>query len=316
MKSSILGAAALTLSLASTVAAHGFIVGPGVIGPGQEGSVRNYKKINIDIDSLRNPVGRGNSSICRGAPASAPVPITLNNGQDFTVTLAMSTGAAHIGPCSIEVRDADNLSAPGAVITNLWSKNGCAVPPHNTAYTGNDKSSASGQCPGKQPKGLVTNDMCLSTWTFKVENADKIKCNRCVLRWYWEGWHMGGPGNPEVYENCIDVTISGKGGESAPAPAPLQPTKGSATTVTQATSVPKKETATAKPVDKETANAKPVDKDIPIYYANKDPAPPAAASAPAPAAAKPTHPVVYSGASHLAPASLVAGVVAAAAALF
>ncbi|TPX70361.1 hypothetical protein SpCBS45565_g01773 [Spizellomyces sp. 'palustris'] len=223
---SLLSVAALAATFISTVAGHGFLVGPGVIGAGERGTVRNYDAINIDIDSLRSPTP-GNSTFCRNAPPGPVVPITLTNGEPFTVTLAMSTGAAHIGPCSIEIIDpASPAPGTGAVIVNLWQAQGCAVPPINQHSTGDDKAIASSACPGDIPAGLVTNDMCLSTWTFTVENADKITCTRCILRWYWEGWHLG-IANAEHYENCVDVEVTVGGGSGAGTPATLPASTGS-----------------------------------------------------------------------------------------
>ena len=49
--------------------------------------------------------------------------------------------------------------------------------------------------------------MCLSTWNFQPMNVDKITCKKCVLRWTWEGHHISAS-NPEMFENCIDVTIN------------------------------------------------------------------------------------------------------------
>ncbi|KNC98813.1 uncharacterized protein SPPG_05790 [Spizellomyces punctatus DAOM BR117] len=223
---SILSVAALAATFISTVAGHGFLVGPGVIGAGERGTVRNYGAINIDIDSLRSPTP-GNSTFCRNAPPGPIVPITLTNGEPFTVTLAMSTGAAHIGPCSIEIIDPANPApGTGAVIVNLWQAQGCAVPPINQHSTGDVKAAASSACPGDIPAGLITDDMCLSTWTFTVENADKITCKRCILRWYWEGWHLGVT-NPEHYENCVDVEVTVGGGSGAGTPATLPASTGS-----------------------------------------------------------------------------------------
>jgi hypothetical protein len=60
--------------------------------------------------------------------------------------------------------------------------------------------------------------MCLNTWSFKPVNVDKISCTNCVLRWTWEGQHISST-NPEMFENCIDVTInpdsSSNSGDSA-----------------------------------------------------------------------------------------------------
>ncbi|KAI9093006.1 hypothetical protein DFS34DRAFT_631267 [Phlyctochytrium arcticum] len=205
-------AAALAIS---SVNAHGFLSGIGRLSPSERGQVRGYSQINSAIDNLRNPA----SSFCRGTAKGTQVPVTLSNGGSLTLTQAFSIGAQHIGPCAVEIVDANN-PADRVTITKVDGDQGCARPP--LAQSDSDKSApATSQCPGRQPAGLVTNDMCLHYWTFNVQNADKIKCTDCILRWTWDGTHISRT-NPEHYENCIDIklTRTGGGGGGAPAPAP------------------------------------------------------------------------------------------------
>lgn len=145
----------LLLGIAGSVNAHGFLFYAGPMPSADtRGAVRNYDLVDHQIDSLRNPYS--GTSICRGAPARPPIPIQLSDGQDFEVTLAFSLGAQHIGPCNVEIRDADDLSKPGVLIASAPSDSGCAVRP--LAQFSTDKlSSATNQCPGKVPAGLVTN---------------------------------------------------------------------------------------------------------------------------------------------------------------
>ena len=118
-----------------------------------KGIVRDIELIDRQIDSLRNPIF--STSLCRNAAPKAPISVRLSSNEDFTVTIAFSIGAQHIGPCSIEILDADNLSKPGIEIASAPSESGCAVPP--IAQFNTDKASpASRQCPGKVPAGLVT----------------------------------------------------------------------------------------------------------------------------------------------------------------
>jgi hypothetical protein len=118
-----------------------------------KGAVRDYNLVDHQIDSLRNPLV--SPSLCRGASPRAPIPIKLSENEDFQVTLAISVGAQHVGPCSIEILDADDLSKPGVQIASAPSDAGCAVKP--IAQFNTDKaSSATNQCPGKVPVGLIT----------------------------------------------------------------------------------------------------------------------------------------------------------------
>jgi hypothetical protein len=137
------------------VSAHGMLYYAGPMpSPGTRGAVRNYDLVDNQIDSLRNPLS--GPSICRGAPARSPIPISLSENEDFEVTMALSIGAQHIGACAVEILDADDLSKPGVVIASAPSDAGCARPP--IAQFDTDKlSPAASQCPGKVPAGLVTN---------------------------------------------------------------------------------------------------------------------------------------------------------------
>ncbi|KAJ3052617.1 hypothetical protein HK097_005983 [Rhizophlyctis rosea] len=199
---SIVNLLAFAAAFTSSVSAHGFMYGPGSLSSGQEGTVRDIGKINYQIDSLRNPNSAG---FCRGAGKGAVTPISLSSGEDFTITLALSNGAQHIGDCWVEIVDANDSSNKVQIAGPVQ----CALPP--VAQSNTDKGSgADQQCGGRLPKNLVTNDMCLNTWTFKPQNVDQIKCKDCILRWIWHATHIS-TSNPEVYENCADVTVSTNG---------------------------------------------------------------------------------------------------------
>ena len=144
----------LLLGIAGSVNAHGmlFYAGP-MPSPDTRGAIRDYDLVDHQIDSLRNPLL--SPSVCRGASPRPPIMIQLSDKQDFQVTLALSIGAQHIGPCAVEILDADDLSKPGVLIASAPSGAGCAVQP--IAQFNTDKASpASSQCPGKVPSGLVT----------------------------------------------------------------------------------------------------------------------------------------------------------------
>ncbi|KAJ3258054.1 hypothetical protein HK103_004047 [Boothiomyces macroporosus] len=188
--------------LFNLVNGHGFLVHPGPIEDAKKyHAVRNYDAISTDISSLRNP--DATRLMCRGAPKGPVTPITLQNGQPFTVTCAFSINAFHVGPCSVDIIDADN---PNSVV-EIGSQMGCARPPFAKVNTdGMAGHPATSICPDAVPADLITNDMCLSEWTFTVQNADQIKCKNCILRWNWEGRHISTPG--EFYQNCADVDIT------------------------------------------------------------------------------------------------------------
>jgi hypothetical protein len=135
--------------------AHGMLYYAGPM-PSQDskGAVRDYDFVDHQIDKLRNPIDY--PKLCRGAAPRPPIPIHLSKDEDFEVTFAFSVGAQHVGPCTIEILDADDLSKPGVVIASAPSEAGCAVKP--IAQFNTDKASpATNQCPGKVPAGLVTN---------------------------------------------------------------------------------------------------------------------------------------------------------------
>ncbi|KAL2911319.1 hypothetical protein HK105_209208 [Polyrhizophydium stewartii] len=232
-------AAALALAFAcAPAAAHGMLVHPGPLAAARSApAVRSYALIDHEIDSLRSPLA--GASLCRGAPRGAVTPITLANGSPFTVTMAFSIGAQHIGPCAVEILDANDRTGASAVtITSVAGPRGCAVAPI-AAFETDKLSPAASQCPGRLPPKLVTNDMCMFEWTFTVTNADKIKCTDCVLRWTWAGEHISTT-NPEKYENCADVRVTVVGGSqssgsnAAGSTTPTRPRRGSATTKSKA----------------------------------------------------------------------------------
>ncbi|KAJ3110848.1 hypothetical protein HDU96_006234 [Phlyctochytrium bullatum] len=193
-----IGAIALQASLAS---AHGLLYSPnGKDLPGA-GSTRGYSDIGINIDSLRAP--SGGQPLCRGrAPSNMLVPVRFGpSGSTHTITLAFSIGAQHQGPCTVEI-----INPQTGEITLVGSVDapGCARPPIAQLDT-NKLYDANTQCGGVMPDRLRTNDMCLTYWTFTLQNVEKIKCTKCVMRWYWVGTHIS---PPEVYENCIDISLT------------------------------------------------------------------------------------------------------------
>ncbi|KAH9249611.1 hypothetical protein BASA81_012685 [Batrachochytrium salamandrivorans] len=109
MSLSLYHTAAIAAASLSLAAAHGFMAHPGpVSGAFSQHAVRNYDAISTNIDSLRNPID-SSSPICRGAAKGPVTTIDLKNGQSYTITLAFSIGAQHIGPCAVEILD-ENLS--------------------------------------------------------------------------------------------------------------------------------------------------------------------------------------------------------------
>ncbi|KAJ3075523.1 hypothetical protein HK102_005590, partial [Quaeritorhiza haematococci] len=208
--SHILLAAILVLLLASimfsSVDAHGYMCAPTRIGSNTPCRVRGAQKISNGVDQLRNPLQLTGQGFCRGESAGTVTDISLVNGQSLTVTMALSVGAQHIGPCRIEILD-KNLGNPVQIVS-IDGPNGCATPSivgFNTA----SGSNAGAVCPNGTPNGLVTNDMCLAYWTFTVQNADRITCTDCVMRWTWDATHIS-VAAPEKYENCMDVRITNR----------------------------------------------------------------------------------------------------------
>ncbi|KAJ3013730.1 hypothetical protein HKX48_005541 [Thoreauomyces humboldtii] len=241
-------------ALISTVSAHGFLMGIGKLDANTRGSVRDYAKINIAIDDLRSPLVDG-EAFCRGAAKSAnPVALTLTEGGSLTITQAFSLGAQHIGPCAVEIVDADN-TANIVTLTEADGLRGCAVTP--IAQFETDKNSAAtAQCNGLIPSGLITNDMCMQYWTFTTNNVDQITCTNCILRWTWEGEHISVT-NPEKYENCIDVKLTKNGsgsGKAATVAAPVPTTTAKATKATATAAAPSAPVATKTPVAPSTGS--------------------------------------------------------------
>jgi hypothetical protein len=144
----------LLLGTIGCVNAHGFLYYAGPMPSADtKGAVRDYHLINHDIARLRNKTD--STSLCRGASPRAPIPIKLSENEDFQVTLALLIGSQHVGPCSIEILDADDLSKPGVQIASAPSDAGCAVKPIAQFMTDKD-SPASNQCPGKVPGDLIS----------------------------------------------------------------------------------------------------------------------------------------------------------------
>ncbi|KAJ3267758.1 hypothetical protein HK104_005639, partial [Borealophlyctis nickersoniae] len=160
-------------SFAAHVSAHGFLCSPIEVDSNTPCTVRDIQKINNGIDNLRNPTTAGT---CRGVTTPGKVtPVTLTNGESHTITIALSDGAQHIGPCWVEILDKNLGNA-----VRITDDAECARPPQAQRDTVKT-APASDQCPGYIPFGLVTNDMCLNTWTFTVKNVEQITCTDCVM---------------------------------------------------------------------------------------------------------------------------------------
>ncbi|EGF81896.1 expressed protein [Batrachochytrium dendrobatidis JAM81] len=225
------------------VAAHGFLAHPGNLKDAfSKHAVRNYDAIDNNIDSLRSPI-KSDSPVCRGAAKGPVTDIRLENGKSFTITIAFSIGAQHIGPCGVEILD-ENLEN-AVQIAHVDGPGGCAQKPLSQFAT--DKSSpASSQCPNNIPTKLVTDDMCLSEWTFVVSNVEKIKCTNCVMRWTWSGQHISVT-NPEKYETCADVRISSSGAPSTDTPDPAATTTDPVVTTIDSTTTTTSSTVSSAP---------------------------------------------------------------------
>lgn len=167
------------------ISAHGMLFAPNDVNSDTAGTVRGISKLNTNIDGLRSPTVSSNT--CRSEGKSKAVPIELKNGQDLTVTLAISQGAEHIGDCYLYVLN-ENLE-DSVLIGESTDSKACA-------FTG-------GEC--QRPADSVTNDMCLVKWTVKVQNAEKIKCTDCVLQWKWVAKHVPAT---EYFENCADLQVA------------------------------------------------------------------------------------------------------------
>ncbi|KAI8918725.1 hypothetical protein BC831DRAFT_482653 [Entophlyctis helioformis] len=195
--------------LVSLVSAHGFLVFPGPINdPRFYGAIRGYDVVKVDVSSLRDPLRP--DVFCRGKPQGPITDITLQNGVDFTITLAFSLNANHIGPCWVRIYDADNLAADPVVLASIDGPRGCAITDFGPlSMEGLTTFSAASECPGLVPPGVseASNDMCMRQWTFRVTNADQIKCTRCIMQWQWFGVHLSLT-DPERFQNCADVRIT------------------------------------------------------------------------------------------------------------
>lgn len=157
---------------ASSVAAHGFMIGPVDCASKQIlGFIRNYDAISTNIDTLRSPNRNGQ---CRGAPPQSAISYSNTN---TCVALAISDNANHIGPCSLEF-----IGQSGNVI-NLGTKSQCL---------------AGGETDCNVPN-LVTGDMCKYNLEFTGFSSNEPG----YLRWTWTATHIGPP--YEEYENCIDI---------------------------------------------------------------------------------------------------------------
>ncbi|OAJ36092.1 hypothetical protein BDV3_000746 [Batrachochytrium dendrobatidis] len=240
----------LGYSIPST-SAHGLFLFPGPLdSPGFFGATRGYDLAKTDISTLRNPLSSPN--FCRGKPSRSPVNISLKNGAQFTITLAFSLQANHIGPCSIQMIDPNNPDSDPVIIASVNGPNGCAVKPLSRYSTLDGPTSQ--VCPGLVPPGIkdASNDMCMSEWTFDVKNVDKIKCTTCIMRWLWSGQHLSVT-DPEEYENCIDVRLSGETGGT---PGPVIVTTTSLDTPTATTEDNREPTPSSKPRRKNPRKSK------------------------------------------------------------
>ena len=161
--------------------------------------VRNYDAIGISIDSIRNPIDPGD--FCRGAPPGPLTEISLSNGELFTVTQAFINNAQHPGPCRIEIINPDDFND----IVVIGNVENCArnfAENVNTDFKGSVSDSI---CPDKIPTGLITNDMCMHELKLEVKNVENIKCENCIMRWFWEAGHI----TPhDFYQTCADVVVN------------------------------------------------------------------------------------------------------------
>ncbi|KAJ3412194.1 hypothetical protein HDV05_001104 [Chytridiales sp. JEL 0842] len=197
--------AALLLTFPSATQPHGLLYSPNGFGGPGAGSTRQYERISYFIDSLRNPVI--GSNFCRGTSANTKyVPVTVpRTGGFHTITLAYSIDAMHVGPCWVEI--IDPVTRKSWQIGSVAGPRGCAqFPVAQPGPQTHRRTPASAQCPNRIPRGLVTDDMCLSQWTFRLKNVDQITCSRCVMRWVWHATHISTT-NPEKYENCVDIIL-------------------------------------------------------------------------------------------------------------
>lgn len=168
----------------SIVNGHGFMLSP---TSQNIGSVRDISKMNYQIDSLRNPT----LVDCNTLPKSSLVSVSLVKNKKYTVTLAISVSAQHVGPCELHIIDPD--TSDDVII----AKNENCVS-SGTIF----ESTSDPNC--EIPDGLVTNDMCVVKWSFCPSNLDKITCTECIMKWVWTAKHM----EPyEHFETCVDVLL-------------------------------------------------------------------------------------------------------------
>jgi hypothetical protein len=191
----------LSLGILS-VRAHGFFYSADLIDfsrPIPKSNVRGIEKLTNGIDTLRNPNTAG---LCRGlTTAKDPSPMNLEAGKESGVTMAFSVNAHHKGKCKLEIYD-QNMKSPVVL-----AEDECATLERTYSNTG--------ECQGRVPADLTTNDMCLTHWKFVPRQIPN--CERCVLRWTWSAVHRL---PAEEYENCIDVTIVGGGAGKVEQPKP------------------------------------------------------------------------------------------------
>lgn len=164
------------LVFTTTVSSHAFMSYP---------IPRMYSDIGIAIDNLRNP--DPSRVFCRGVLQETPQStIVLNPGRDFSVTIAVSNNAGHVGYCGLELYDSDGLllSVLAEQVYNcgvIDNSQGCVEPP-----------------------GLVTGDMCTKEMTVQIPNTFRTNTTSGFLRWTWVAQHVT---PSEYYEVCSDVNI-------------------------------------------------------------------------------------------------------------
>ena len=164
----------LYFALLPSVFCHGFIYSV------DNNLVRGLSKLNSVIDDLRNP----DANLCRNEPPEPGNPIDLTQSK-LTVKLAISKLATHIGNCWIDVLDENN----NAIRISPLEKCVYHIPDSECIPVPNS----------------VTNDMCLQTWTFTLQNVNQLSCKKCVLNWWWRAEHIV---PNELFNNCIDFTQS------------------------------------------------------------------------------------------------------------
>ncbi len=208
-------------SLPASVNAHGFMASP---------RPRGYNEISYAIDNLRNPTSTGN--FCRGkSPDGAVTTINLSDNGNLAIKLALSIGAEHVGPCSLELWN----SAGTKKVTLAENVPNCA----SDQGFKQKSPGASQQCPGLLPSGLVTDDMCLKDWNVNLPDLSGLDFDTGFLRWIWFGQHVS---PAEYYENCADVNINYNGAGGSGEASQYEPTP---TTTTAATSTTTTTTAAA-----------------------------------------------------------------------